>query len=234
MVKLGNFLFHYRNILFPVFYILLFIPSPVLFSNYWVAIGIGLLVVLLGQIVRGMTIGLDYIIRGGRNRRVYAEDLVTTGIFSHCRNPLYVGNLLVLLGLGIAANSVYFVFIMMPIFMFFYQAIVLAEENFLRNKFGSGYDDYTNDVNRWWFSWEGLGETLGNASFKWKRFILKEYNSTYTWLIGILLLAAKHQYFEDHHLLEQNHVYYIALLLLFTAIYLYIKFLKKTKRLVSD
>ena len=100
------------------------------------AVGVGTAVVLLGQIIRAMTIGLDYIIRGGRNRRVYAEDLVTTGIFSHCRNPLYVGNLLVLLGLGIAANSIYFVGILMPLFLLFYQAIVLAEENFLRNKFG--------------------------------------------------------------------------------------------------
>ncbi|MEZ4885100.1 MAG: methyltransferase [Chitinophagales bacterium] len=181
-----------------------------------------------------MTIGLDYIIRGGRDRRVYAEDLVTTGIFSHCRNPLYVGNLLVLLGLGICSNSIYFVFILMPLFMFFYQAIVLAEENFLRNKFGSGFDDYTKDVSRWWISWKGLGDTLSNANFKWKRFILKEYNSTYTWMIGVLLLTAKHQYTDSSELLEQNLPYYLACLLLVTFVYLYIKFLKKTKRLVSN
>ncbi|MFK7907323.1 MAG: isoprenylcysteine carboxylmethyltransferase family protein [Chitinophagales bacterium] len=234
MVKLGNFLFHYRNFLFPLFYICLFLPAPPLFANYWTAIGAGLLVVLLGQVIRGMTIGLDYIIRGGRDRRVYAEDLVTTGIFSHCRNPLYVGNLLVLLGLGIASNSVYFVGILMPLFMFFYQAIVLAEENFLRNKFGSGYDDYTKDVNRWWISWKGMGETLGNASFKWKRFILKEYNSTYTWMIGILALVAKHQYTADPAILEQNHLPYLITLLIITFVYLFIKFLKKTKRLVSN
>ncbi len=218
----------------PIFYLSLFLPSPVLFSNCWVAIGAGLAVVLLGQIIRGMTIGLDYIIRGGRDRKVYAEDLVTTGIFSHCRNPLYVGNLLVLLGLGIVANSLYFVGILMPIFLLFYQAIVLAEENFLRNKFGKGYDDYTQDVNRWWFSWKGLGTTLNNSSFKWKRFLLKEYNSTYTWMVGALLLIAKHQYLENSQLIDQNFPYYLAALLFITVVYLYIKFLKKTKRLISD
>lgn len=234
MVKLGNFLFHYRNFLFPIFYFCLFLPSPTLLSNYWVAVSVGLAIVLLGQVIRGMTIGLDYIIRGGRNRRVYAEDLVTTGIFSHCRNPLYVGNLLVLLGLGIVANSLYFVGILMPLFLLFYQAIVLAEENFLRNKFGNGYDDYTKDVNRWWFSSKGLGETLSSASFKWRRFLLKEYNSTYIWMVGALFLIAKHQYFENSQLIDQNTPYYLAALLLITIAYLYIKFLKKTKRLVSD
>ena len=78
-----------------------------------------------------VTIGLAYIIRGGKNKKVYAEDLVTTGIFAHCRNPLYVGNILMLAGVGILSNSLLYVVIMIPFFLFVYQAIVLAEENFL-------------------------------------------------------------------------------------------------------
>ncbi|MFC1608432.1 isoprenylcysteine carboxylmethyltransferase family protein, partial [Candidatus Latescibacterota bacterium] len=100
MIAFGNFLFHYRNILFPLFYAGLFIPSPELFSSYPVAAIAGLAICLLGQGIRVITIGLVYIIRGGSNRRVYAKDLVTTGMFHHCRNPLYVGNILVLFGLG--------------------------------------------------------------------------------------------------------------------------------------
>jgi hypothetical protein len=34
--------------------------------------------------VRGATIGFEYIIRGGRNKRVYAEDLVTNGLYRLC------------------------------------------------------------------------------------------------------------------------------------------------------
>ena len=102
MVKLGNLLFHNRNWLFPLFYVILFIPSPEVFSDPVTAMLIGFGIAIIGQIIRIITIGLVYIVRGGRNRRVYADDLVTTGIFSHCRNPLYVGNILILAGLGLS------------------------------------------------------------------------------------------------------------------------------------
>jgi len=147
MVKFGNLLFHNRNWLFPLFYIILFIPSPEVFTNPVTAMVIGFSITLLGQIIRIITIGLVYIVRGGRNRTVYADNLVTTGIFSHCRNPLYVGNILILAGLGVASNSIIFIAIATPLFIFFYQAIVRAEENFLRNKFGHEFTDYCSRVN---------------------------------------------------------------------------------------
>jgi protein-S-isoprenylcysteine O-methyltransferase Ste14 len=107
MITIGNFFFKYRNWLFIILYLLLFVPSPPLFSGkvfgpdyYLWPIIIGLLITITGQAIRGATIGLAYIIRGGKEGKVYAEELVTTGIFSHCRNPLYVGNILMLLGVG--------------------------------------------------------------------------------------------------------------------------------------
>lgn len=145
MVGIGNFFFKYRNWIFILFYGALFIPSWPLFSreqfgnSYYIwPIGIGLFITCLGQLIRGLTIGLAYIIRGGKEGKPYAEGLVTEGIFNHCRNPLYVGNILMLLGVGILANSLVYVAIVIPIFLFIYQAIVLAEENFLRESSGPG------------------------------------------------------------------------------------------------
>ena len=145
MVSIGNFFFKYRNIIFILFYAVLFVPSPPLFSGkllgsdfYIWPIVLGLVITCLGQAIRGATIGLAYIVRGGKEGKPYADGLVTEGIFSHCRNPLYVGNILMLLGVGILANSLIYVALMMPVFLFIYQAIVLAEENFLRSKFGPG------------------------------------------------------------------------------------------------
>src|SRR6478609_3933179 len=124
MVKLGNFLFRNRNGIFPLFYLMLFVPSWEVFTNPVTAMIIGFSVTIIGQLIRIITIGLVYIIRGGKDRRVYAEDLVTTGIFSHCRNPLYVGNILILVGLGILSNSFLYVVVVMPVFMLIYQSIV--------------------------------------------------------------------------------------------------------------
>src|SRR4026207_2104351 len=132
MIQIGNFFFKYRNLLFILLYLALFIPSPPIFSakvfdsGYYIwPITIGLIVTVTGQLIRGATIGLAYIIRGGKDGKVYAEDLVTTGIFNHCRNPLYVGNILMLLGVGVLSNSLLYVGIIMPLFLIIYQAIVL-------------------------------------------------------------------------------------------------------------
>jgi protein-S-isoprenylcysteine O-methyltransferase Ste14 len=195
MVSIGNFFFKYRNWIFILFYAALFIPSWPLFSKktfgefyYLWPVIIGLLVTCSGQAIRGATIGLAYIVRGGKEGKPYAEGLVTEGIFNHCRNPLYVGNILMLLGVGILANSLLYVAVMMPVFLFIYQAIVLAEENFLRNKFGPGYDEYCKKVNRWIPNLKGIGKTFASMEFNWRRWVLREHTTQLIWLVGITLL----------------------------------------------
>src|SRR5690606_24443674 len=121
---------------------------------------LGLVITFYGQLIRGVTIALAYIIRGGKDKKVYADKLVTEGIFRHCRNPLYVGNILMLVGVGILVNSLLFVSVFIPLFLFIYQAIVLAEENFLRGKFGAQFNTYCQRVSRWWISFKGLKETF--------------------------------------------------------------------------
>lgn len=195
MIRIGNFFFRYRNWVFIILYAALFLPSPFLFSPsfwgehyYWWPIAIGLLVTITGQLVRGATIGLAYIVRGGRDGKPYAEGLVTQGIFNHCRNPLYVGNILMLLGVGILSNSLFYVGVMMPLFVFIYHSIVLAEEDFLSGKFGMEFEAYCKRVNRWLPRLDGIGDTFKSMYFNWRRWILKEYNTQFVWLSGITLI----------------------------------------------
>lgn len=235
MIKLGNFLFRNRNGIFPLFYLMLFVPSREVFPNPVTAMIIGFSVTVVGQLIRIVTIGLVYIIRGGKDRRVYAEDLVTTGIFSHCRNPLYVGNILILVGLGIASNSLLFMAVFTPLFLFFWQAIVLAEENYLRNKFGEQYNEYCKRVSRWLINLNGIGQTLRSMQFKWKRVIIREYNSTYIWMTGAVLIVMKHFYFHDDQFdFRKNLPVFISLLVLLLLLYLFARYLKKSRKLVSD
>ena len=240
MISIGNFFFRYRNWLFIVLYLALFIPSPRLFTPemfgdkyYLLPIILGLLVTVTGQAIRGATIGLAYIVRGGKDGKVYAEDLVTQGIFSHCRNPLYVGNILMLVGVGILCNSLIYMAVFIPLFLFIYQAIVLAEENFLRNKFGQSFNDYCSRVNRWFPALKGIGHTFSEMHFKWKRWILKEYNTQYIWLTGIaLILLLKYDVFTGGDEGKRNTLLIIILpALLF--LYLLVRFLKKTNRMVE-
>lgn len=237
MIALGNFFFKYRNWLFIILYLLLFIPSPPLFgqrtlgADYYVwPITIGLFITISGQLIRGATIGLAYIIRGGVGGKVYAEDLVTTGIFHHCRNPLYVGNILMLLGVGVLSNSLLYVIVIMPLFMLIYQAIVLAEENFLRKKFGEQFNRYCERVNRWLPSLKGIGATFRSMAFRWKRWLVKEYNTQYIWLTGIILIILlKYPQVTDYDRGLRNTLLLILLPAL-AVFYFSIRFLKKSGR----
>jgi protein-S-isoprenylcysteine O-methyltransferase Ste14 len=191
MIKIGNFLFHYRNGLFPAIYALLVFNSRPLLENYWLALLLGFLVAAAGQLLRAITIGLEYIIRGGRNRQVYAEKLIQGGVFAHCRNPLYVGNFLILLGVGVASNSLLFLAIAIPFFLFAYAAIIAAEENYLRTKFGQEFVEYCARVNRLLPDFSGFRQTLKGMRYNWRRLITAEYGSTYIWLAAIILVTLK-------------------------------------------
>lgn len=238
MISLGNFFFKYRNFVFIFLYLALFIPSAPIFSedafgiNYYLfPIVLGLIVTVSGQLIRGATIGLAYIVRGGKDGKVYAEDLVTNGIFKHCRNPLYVGNILMLLGVGILSNSLLYVAVFIPFFLFVYQAIVLAEENYLSNRFGGGYALYCKEVNRWVPDLRGLGQTFSKMKFNWRRWILKEYNTQYIWLTGItLILLLKYEQVTNGDTDQRNLLLAIILPLLLLQ-YLFVRYLKKSGKM---
>ncbi len=237
MVRIGNFFFKYRNVLFIFLYVLLFIPSPDLFSAsgwgesyYLYPIVAGLLVTIAGQVLRGATIGLAYIVRGGKDGKVYADQLVTEGMFRHCRNPLYVGNILMLLGVGILANSLYYVLLVIPVFLFIYHCIVLAEEAFLRKKFGTVYDEYALRVNRWIPSFRKMGKTFEGIPFNAMRWILKEYNTQFIWLSGITaILLLKYPQLTGYRSDQRNYLL-ATLLIALGLLYLFVRYMKKSKR----
>jgi protein-S-isoprenylcysteine O-methyltransferase Ste14 len=214
---------------------MLFIPSPHLFSDYRIALVLGFSVAMFGQICRVATIGLKYIVRGGKNRRVYAEDLITEGLFAHTRNPLYVGNVSILIGLGLMTNTLLFNLVMSPLFIFIYQAIIRAEENFLRNKFGAAFDEYCADTNRWLPKLKGLSETMSSMEFNWKRVIIKEYTSAYIWLSGAVLVIVKTFYRLESQELYLTYRYpMLVVLFVLLALYLFTRYLKKSKKLKAD
>jgi len=238
MVKLGNFIFRYRNLLFPLLFFSLVVGvKPSLGSKYLenARYVIGVMVTLTGQTVRALTIGLVYIKRGGKNRKIYAEGLVKEGIFAHCRNPLYLGNILIITGLGIVAHSFLFTLIGIPMFIFLYLAIIRAEEHFLASKFGQEYIEYCRNVNRFIPKFSGIGKTLKGMKFRWKRLIVKEYGTTYVWIICVILLIMRNQHVRYGNWQNRSVILLLSLLFIFvTGLYAVAWYLKKSRKLVAD
>ncbi len=195
LIRYGNFLFRYRNAVFPaamVLVLLAFRPVPPFgdaAADRWLD-ALGLLIVLIGQGVRAAVIGLAYIKRGGVNKKIHADALVRDGIFAHARNPLYVGNLLILAGLFVIHNNPWVYLLGGAFFLVSYGAIVAAEEQYLAAKFGDDYADYCRAVGRWLPTLRGLGGTLRSMSFNWRRVIMKDYSTVHTWSTTVLGLMA--------------------------------------------
>jgi protein-S-isoprenylcysteine O-methyltransferase Ste14 len=230
----GNFLFHNRNVLFPVLIaILLFFCQPVplgsIPGDYYLTIG--LLMLTAGEALRILTVGLAYIIRGGKNRKIYAKNLVTDGVFAHCRNPLYIGNILTVSSYMFISGNPTGIVLGSLIFIVIYRLIVLSEERFLTEKFGQAYIDYCADVPRWLPKLSGLGETINNFEFDWPGVAVKENGTIFTSLmITVGLMSWKLNLAGS---LAQNKMPLIAAAAFILTAYLTVRFLKKTRRLKS-
>jgi protein-S-isoprenylcysteine O-methyltransferase Ste14 len=229
-VRIGNFLFRYRNAIGPVVFILALVAAvpahPIGGPDHLFAAA-GALIALAGEAVRILTIGFEYIERGGRNRQVFASKLVQGGVFDHCRNPLYLGNILICVGLALVAHSWTF-YLVIPLVLLAYGCIVAAEEAYLRNKFGLEYEAYCRRVRRWWPRWTGWGVSLEGMRFNWRRVLVKEYNTALLLVLALAVLQIWRQYrMGGAGALPETGILGAALLA-WGAVYLLARWLKKS------
>jgi len=234
-VALGRFFFRYRNAVFPLAIALDLVPSPELFGSPLLAAVVGGSVALAGEMVRALTVGLDYIVRGGRDGRVHADRLVTGGLFAHGRNPMYGGNLLIVTGLALAADSVVALAVAPALFLFAYHCIVSAEERYLEGRFGDRYRDYCAATPRFGIRLSGLGATIAAAPFHWRRVVVKEYGTIFALTCGILLLTALNHVQQHGFEVAREPILGLAKVLALAALaWLVTWYLKKARRLVGD
>lgn len=186
LIPIGNFFFRWRDTTFPLvfalaFYLVQFKELAVGDKQFEIAITIlGCLVAFTGQAIRAITIGYAYIKRGGLNKRIYADRLVVEGMFNHARNPLYTGNILILLGGILVLNMFWYYVIVLPAFYIIYISITLAEEKFLKGKFGDEYMAYMKKVNRFLpHRFSEWNKSIEGMDFTWTRLIKKEHNTTF-------------------------------------------------------
>ena len=85
---------------------------------------------------------------GGPGMDTPPERLVTTGPFAYCRNPMYLGHIIFLIGLTLSTQSglAALIAVVVP---FWYQYRVRRDEKRLKERFGQPYLDYMARVKRW-------------------------------------------------------------------------------------
>jgi len=142
--RIGAVLFRNRGWL-PI----LFLGIPLLARgntepSRWV---IGLVLITLGEFFRLAGVAAAGTTTRRRSRNV--KHLVTHGIFSWSRNPLYNGNFLIWIGFVVISGVMWFLPIAVLLFAAEYSLIVRFEEGVLESIFGREYLDYKNCVPRW-------------------------------------------------------------------------------------
>jgi protein-S-isoprenylcysteine O-methyltransferase Ste14 len=109
----------------------------------------GFVVVLLGEFIR--ISGVSY--AGSETRTtgsVGGSFLVVSGGFAYVRNPLYLGNILIYLGVGIMSWALfpYLQIVALVFFYIQYKLIIDEEEGYLKKTYGEQYQNYLKNVPR--------------------------------------------------------------------------------------
>jgi protein-S-isoprenylcysteine O-methyltransferase Ste14 len=235
--KQGNWLFRWRSYL-PLLIIPLFIGAlrysrmlePVIgerATDYWEVFA--MCVSFLGLVIRCLTVGFVPWGTSGRNTKAqFAESLNTTGMYSIVRNPLYLANFIIVLGITLFIQVWWLALIVWIGFGFYYERIIFAEEEFLRRKFGAQFIDWANKTPVFFPKFKNWKSP--NLSFSLKTVFRKEFStffsivSTFFFLeIGTNLLLEKRLFVHTSWLL-----FYIISLIIYLIILI---IAKKTKLL---
>lgn len=165
IVAIGRWLFSRRSYL-PALFATLFVPAFSLveyprnhycLQHMWEFYCLGLS--LAGLTIRSLTVAH---IREGSSDRGLVEPggnhLNTSGIYSLVRNPLYLGNGLIWLGIVNLLRLWWLSVGIMIIFFIYYRIIIYSEEAYLQSKFGSQF-----------LAWAGKTPVLIPALGNWQK-----------------------------------------------------------------
>ena len=184
LVSTGYWLFRWRSY-FPIIIILIFIPAM---SEYeyvggsremtttW---GLFCFVVgLVGLFFRFLVVGYTHKNTSGRNTREQVADVLNiSGWYSVVRHPLYLGNYIMGLGISMFPFSWWLPVIYTLGFALYYERIMVAEEDFLRGKFG-------DDFEKWSAATPGFFPNFSkwvspSLEFSFKNILRREYSSLF-------------------------------------------------------
>ncbi len=83
------------------------------------------------------------------NPRKPTTTIITTGPYRFSRNPSYLVLTLLCVGIGIAADNIWILGLLIPAIVVMHYGVIVREERYLENKFGEEYLRYKRSVRRW-------------------------------------------------------------------------------------
>jgi protein-S-isoprenylcysteine O-methyltransferase Ste14 len=119
--------------------------------------GLYAFVIILAGGVLGV-LGLTFIVLARRGLAQHGQPtdpglptskLITTGVFSVSRNPLYLGGICLLAGIALVLNLPWSLVLLLPAFVACHYLLVAPEERYLAAKFDREYAQYAALVRRW-------------------------------------------------------------------------------------
>lgn len=141
-------------------------------ENETLVFGVGGGVFIVGLVIRIWSqMHLHYRLR-------VSKVLTITGPYQIVRNPIYLGNALMLVGSCFLAELFWFAPVMLAYVALVYSLVVRHEEAHLCAKYGQPYQQYLNEVPRWLprARGEGSGIQDGVSSFLWPSVLAEAHN----------------------------------------------------------
>jgi protein-S-isoprenylcysteine O-methyltransferase Ste14 len=234
LIRVGDFLFKWRNYLFPVIVLGLFLPF-VPTASYMNSVALeeakdafAIFLVLAGLAFRSMTIGWAYIKRGGLNKQVYADKLVTGGFFGVCRNPLYVGNILIYVGLFVLHGHPLVIILGTALYIFIYLAITAAEEYFLTGKFGEEYSRYCAAVPRFIPDFSKYKAATAGMNFSVRRALFKDYTTIFNSILAVVVVESIENIRNATSAWDPMMLFSLSLFACATVLFVSVGYIKKT------
>jgi protein-S-isoprenylcysteine O-methyltransferase Ste14 len=119
------------------------------------------------------------------------KKLATGGPYAHARHPLYVGSVLLALGVGVASASVWVVLAVAVYFLAFFPSVMREESNFLAKKFPEEFAAWAAAVPSFWPRLTPGGPR--SSRFEWSRVSLNREWRTALALVAISALVFARQ-----------------------------------------
>lgn len=189
-----------------------------------------LIISFIGFFIRVYTVGYSRPNTSGRNtKQQVADELNTSGIYSIVRNPLYVGNFFMWLGIAMLTGNFWFIIAFILFYFLYYERIIFTEEEFLKDKFGDTYLNWAKKtpiiVPR--FSSFVKSEYI----FNWKKVLRQEKNGFAALMIIFCLFDIAGELIKKQPDINET-LQYLGIFSVLT--YFILKFIKYRTKLLQD